>query len=290
MKRILAWAVVAVLGACGGGGGGGGGNAAVDRTFTYGSSASVSSTQASALQTQLSSVTAMQGSSWEPTEAAGFQSLNSALLGDSSVPSFGAGQRSAAAIVASGARDLGAQLGVARAALTSASFDNPSCLQETPTSVTLTACRFSGQDTSEGMSFTALVNGHFNVNAGRDAVDWDMTMTMTVTGQGASGGASLHYSGNLALTASTIKGTMLAEMSVNATGNGQTVAIGLSESLAIDLGYQSTPTLCATSGTLEAKRVWTQRPQGASATQLPDRAAKVTFTGCGSATIQLSTN
>jgi hypothetical protein len=65
------------------------------------------------------------------------------------------------------------------------------------------------------------------------------------------------------------------------------VQAALDESLAFDVTRSSNCASGVTGGTLEARRVWVARPAGVPASQLPDEAARVEWTGCGTATLRL---
>ncbi len=115
---------------------------------------------------------------------------------------------------------------------------------------------------------------------------WDITAAGTITVSTGSVSFRLHESGTLTITDSTVTGNMLLEVSMKVTSGGQSASVGYSEALVLNLTYQQDP-LCITNGTLEAKRVWSNRG-GAPKTSLPDAAAKVTWTGCGVGTIARS--
>src|SRR5205823_13506914 len=96
---------------------------------------------------------------------------------------------------------------------------------------------------------------------------------------------SIHQSGNIAVTATTIKGNAVSDFGGTVSGQGQTVSFGLATAVIADLTYQSTPSYCVTGGTVEVKRVWTQKPQGASGAAFADLALKLSWTGCDQFTV-----
>ena len=57
----------------------------------------------------------------------------------------------------------------------------------------------------------------------------------------------------------------------------------------VDLTYQSAPSFCITNGSVEVKRVWTQKPQGASGPQFNDAAVKLSWTACNAVQVSHST-
>jgi hypothetical protein len=98
---------------------------------------------------------------------------------------------------------------------------------------------------------------------------------------------SMHSAGRVVATATTAVGSITSEVSLTVSGGGQTLSAALDESLAFDVTRSDTCASSVTGGTLEAKRVWTTRPAGATPAQLPDEGATVEWTGCGTATLRL---
>ncbi len=94
---------------------------------------------------------------------------------------------------------------------------------------------------------------------------------------------SVHQSGSIAVTATKISGKALSEFAGTVTNRGQSVSFGLATAALMDLTYQSSPTSCVTGGTLEVKRVWTQKPSGVSGAD--DAAVKLSWTGCNAVQI-----
>ena len=88
------------------------------------------------------------------------------------------------------------------------------------------------------------------------------------------------------MTSTTVVGQGLSEISGSVSGQGQSVSFGLDTAAMVNLTYSPT---CVTSGTLEVKRVWSQRPQGATGPDFADVAVKLTWTGCNTIQVQHST-
>ena len=287
MTKHLTAALSCVLSIAACGGGGGGGNAAEGKAFTYEEPVAASSTEASALQAQLAALLAFQGTPGaDGAEAlADFSAVTAALLGDSEV---GLAQASSTELQRR-ALQTGNVAAKARLGATSGGFDDPRCAVVSADAVGFDGCTVSLD--SGDMQGELRVDGSVTLSTNRQAVAWDLTLTMDLRGMGDSSGfgatARYHRSGNLAFTETTLQGKSLAELSASASGNGQSTSASAAESVEVDLTYQASPP-CVTGGTLEAKRVWTRRPAGASATELPDAAAKVTWTGCGEGTIAFS--
>jgi hypothetical protein len=275
----MALALCAALTACGGGAPK---NAAAEKTFSYGAPVTATSTEASVVVGPITTAQALKSSPDETAAQsfADFSSVTSALLGGDPI-----GLPSAV----SPAADARTALFVARragVAATSGSFQNPGCVTKTLTSVTLSGCKVVVIDT-DGTTITVTADGSFA--AAVDTLTWDLTVRVGLSGspQGLSVNGSIHDSGKVTVTTTTATGAMRREVDAGASASGQSASMGLDESVDFDLTYD--PALsCVTGGTLEAKRVWTQRPQGASAAQFPDRGAKVTWAGCGIATVQFS--
>jgi hypothetical protein len=90
-------------------------------------------------------------------------------------------------------------------------------------------------------------------------------------------------------TTTTAVGSVTSEIALTVTAGGQTVSAALDESLAFDVTRSATCASGVTAGSLEAKRVWVSRPAGVPASQLPDEAARVEWSGCGTATVRVGT-
>ncbi len=294
MIRRMVLALLCVV-AVGCGGGGSSGNSAVSKQFSYGNEIPAGSYQQSAVQGSLSSALSLQSSpdvsgAMSVTE---FSGVSGALLGS---PSFsltgatGSAQQKALVKARSAAifspTDYGAQ------------FDDPNCVATSPTSVTLSNCTVTVTETSGGETIRAkaTTNGSVTLTDANQTLTWDLTISVSVTvsdGSG-SGGGRFHAGGTLTVTPPTatadgaINGKMTTEMSINASGGGESLSIGLDEALILDLTYRTSPSTCVTGGTIEAKRTWPQWSVPGSSPRPADEAALVTFTGCGAATIKLS--
>jgi hypothetical protein len=287
--RLLACACGLALAACGGSDKAAG-NAAAAAAFTYGSPSAATPTQAGALEISVTSASAFAAA---PSASQGLlvsdpAAVTEALLGASG---FGVGGASPAPSL----RALRAPDSRSRA-LVGSDFDNPACASPTATGVTLTACTItvdmtSGSDT---IHMVVTASGWVSYAAATGALGWDLgigeTMTMSGTTPMTVSG-SVHLAGSLAVTATTIRGHMESELLVTASAGGQTERAGVDECVVVDVTYADAVTCSTrvTGGTVEAKRVWTVRPQGATSIDFPDAAAEVTWTACGEATIQYGT-
>lgn len=287
--RLLACACGLALAACGGGEKARG-NAAAAASFTYGSPSAADPTQAGALEASVVGASAFAAA---PNASDGLLLSDPAAVTDALLGASGFGI--ASADPAPFRRGLRAPASGFRA-LVGSDFDNPACAVATASGVTFSGCTITVDVTSgtDTIHTVVTVSGSVSYAAATQTLAWDLhveeTMTMSgTTSMTASG--SVHVAGSLVVTATTIVGHMESEALFTASAGGQTVSAGVDESVIVNVTYADAVT-CATrviGGTVEAKRVWTARPQGATAVDYPDAAAKITWTGCGQATIQRGT-
>jgi hypothetical protein len=287
----------AAVAACGGSGSGG--NAAVSREFNYGQASTADSSQASAVQSSLTSTLALQGSpdAQNAQGVAEFSGVTTALLGS---PVEGLSLTGTSGSVGQRALTRARSAFLSTSDLEDVAFDE-ACVVSTSTSVTLNNCTVNINETDDGTTITGTItaNGSVTLTNANQTLTWDVTVSASVNVSGSdgsgsgSGGGSYHAAGTLTVTApagdadGTVVGEMTAELGFHASSGNQSLSIGVHESLALDLTYQSE---CVTGGTLEAKRVWTDWSVPGESTRPSDKAALVTFTegGCNTATVQLS--
>ncbi len=286
MTKRIAVAVASCLAlvACGGDSGG---NAAVGKTFTYGTATSYSTYS---MDTQLSGALAV-GSAADAASAglvANADGLANSLLGSSSIGlATSPAQQQALAV---GARAAVSQLAIGGSGQFDYVYDNPGCVTTTANSVTMKACTVTANYGSYGYTSKVVVDGSLTYDQATGALTWDLTVTDSTTisysGQSGSNTVRLHESGKLTVTATTIQGQMLADLSMSVSSAGVSESLAVAEAVILDVTYADAAVCSSrvTSGTVEAKRVWTDRG-GANAVQLPDEAAKITWTACGVGTI-----
>jgi len=271
-QRWFGLGLVLLLGACGGGTSPGE-NAATGATFVYGSPQAATSAQAGAMGATVSSIDAFRTS---PGTGAGLgaadaASVTGALLQGGSIGSFSP-----------------ASVGATSAAV----FDVPACASVGGGRVTFTACRVTvspsaGNGSASG---SVTVTGDVTLSADGQTLAWDLTYGVALTMSGTTAlsmSGTLHSAGRVLATATTATGAITSAISLTVSAAGQTTSAALDESLGFDVTRSVACAAGVTGGTLEAKRVWSTRPTGASSTQLPDAAALVEWTGCGTATIRL---
>jgi hypothetical protein len=295
MRGTLAACACSGLLACGNGA-----NPAQTKVFTYGSPTAATSTQTAAAAVTVGGVTAMQGSpnASSSTSFADTGTTTNALLGANGTgfltwspahqnPQFAEAHRVVGGLVRAAATNTA----------TNSPFSNPACVTQTSSSITLNNCTatLSGQSTGGSSTVTLTANGDVKWTTGANAsLDWNLTMSVTTAGTANAtqytGSANANESGHItAVTASgvtTVNGDILAQISVTASSGSQSATLGVAE--AVDLTNITYVQGCITGGTLEAKRVWTSLPAGATAAQFPDKGAKVTWTSCGNAAIAIS--
>lgn len=293
-RHLIAGVCALALAACGGSDNPTG-NTAASASFTYGAPSAATAAQTGALEASVADSTTFAAA---PGADAGLalsdpSIVTAALLGASG---FGVGATfSAPAVPAAPLRALVAPGDGART-LASTTFDNPACVTATATGVTLANCTLTVDQVSGGDTYHVVVtaSGSVSYAVASSTLTWDLRVVESVTITGTTSGtvaASFHLAGSLAVTDTTIVGHMASELLVSASVAGQTMRVGVDESVDVDVTYAD-PVTCANrvvSGTVEAKRVWTARPQGATPADLPDIAAKVTWTGCGTGMIQVGT-
>lgn len=273
-KPIGPIAACLLAAACGGGGARG--NAAEGRTFSYGVPVPATAAETQALDAQLALAASLQGQpdASGATALADFSGISDALLGDGAV------------VARLASPQVTARLSGSLAAVPVVDgYDNPACLTVTATRVTLAGCSVTVVDVDT--TITTVVSGFLEVPA-QGSLVWDLTARVTMAAPDLAMTATAHHSGDWSVTGTSVKGAQRAEIGVTARAQGQTVSAGMHESLDVDVTVDPGPPACVTDGTLEVKRVWTQRPQGATAADLPDAAAKVTWTACGTGTVAFS--
>jgi len=250
-------------------------NAAATTTFVYGSPQVATQDQAGAMAGTVSSIDAFRAApgTGSGLGAADAGSVSGALLQGGSIATF-----SPAAVGATSA----------------AAFDVPACAVVTSGKVTFNGCRVTVSQSSGGTatSGSVTVDGEVSLSADRQALTWDLDYGIGLSMSGSSPismSGTLHSAGRVVATATTAVGSVASEISLTVTASGQTVSAALDESLAFDVTRSTSCASGVTGGSLEAKRVWISRPAGVPSSQLPDEAARVEWSGCGTATVRVGT-
>jgi hypothetical protein len=277
------------------GGGDSGGNAAAGKTFSYGAPVPYGDAGAAAapVQSALALQTAPDATDAQTLASTG--TVTSSLLGSSVVMSAGGSgvQQRAFALATESALTAATPTDPVTQPVTG--FDDSSCVRLATGSVTFDRCTVTLTESTTSSSSTSKVelNGQVAYDATKRTTTWGLDLTDAATiasgGQTANVSLHLHEAGDLAFTDTTVQGKLLAELSASGSSGGQSATVAVSEAVLLDVTYADAASCASrvTGGTLEAKRVWTDRGTG-SATNLPDRAALVTWTGCGVATVAYS--
>lgn len=261
-KIVLVFPAIALLAGCGSST-----NAALSRTFSYGAPQAPSATDQSAATSAQSSLSDAAAFSAAPDGAKGASVV--AFVDQLASAVLGAAPTGMATPTPASTRNM----------VTSAVTSD--CTSVTGDTVKFTNCA----QTDSG--FTLTLNGTVSARAG--TVTWDVSGGFSGSNGGVNVNINVHQQGTITVTASTIKGQATSDFGGSASGNGQSVSFGLSTAALIDLTYQTAPSSCVTSGTVEVKRVWTERPQGATGAGFADAGVKIVWTGCETFTVAHST-
>jgi hypothetical protein len=260
--KLSAAASIALAAACGGSGNGT--NAALSKSFTYGPPAAPTTSETTAANSAQGNLADTKSFGATPSAAKGAaivsfaDSLAILALGGAAVPIRGPSSSD----IQSAMRNA---------------IDVSTCTTSTANSVTFNNC------TIIESGFTITLNGSISVTA--NVVTWAITGGFSGTNQGVTVNVVNHQSGTLTLTDTTVKGNAVSDFGGSVSGNGQSVNFGLATAVVIDVTYQSAPTVCVTSGTIEVKRVWTTKPNGATGPAFADLAVKLTWSGCNIVTV-----
>ncbi len=288
MKRTAGAIVAALLAACGSGTGGPG----EQPPLQYGAPLPPTfSEQDAALTAQ---TTLAPAPTFDPM-IYGVPGLADALintLGGASVASAGAGTATAPNGFVAGTALTGSQLsgGVVRSSSLYVSDVDPSCVTATATTAVWNDCviNMSNVDPNTGdtTDMTVTVNGFLSSDQGTGLTTWNITeaiaMTMTMTGAGTMTiRSTADLTGAVTVTASTIVGNTSSSATTTGSFNGIPIDEAYRTTLALDLGYETVPAFCITSGSLVLEQRWLQRPAGATSLDYPDQGWRFDWTGCG---------
>ena len=260
MKNILLAVSAALVAACGNSG-----NPALSKTFNYGAATAPTTSETAAATTANSNVATAASFGTAPAAETGAQmagfalGLASAALGDAPVL-------------------VGAPSGSIQRSLTrAATFDT--CAKVAANSVTFTNCT----DSEEGFNVT--LNGSLNATA--TTVGWGITATFSGTVNGVTINVTMNHTGNFTYSPTNLSGNAATEFSGNVSAQGQSASFGFAVAVLPDVTFQASPA-CVTNGSLEVRRVWTNRPSGASGAAFTDAGVKMVWTGCNTLTVSHS--
>lgn len=154
------------------------------------------------------------------------------------------------------------------------------CYSVSSSSITYNNCVISGS------GFSETLNGTETVGAG--SITWNLTVTWTYSSGNISENGTYSWSGQVAITASTIVGQGRSSFTGHIVSGGNTYDYVYTAGFDANLTYQKSPSFCIVSGTLEIRRTLNST-SNAGATPVHDAAAKYTWSGCGSVTVAKGT-
>jgi hypothetical protein len=271
-------ALVTLAAACGGGG---------RKPLQYGAATAPSADEqlaAGDAQTTLQGSLAFAPASEPTTGAPG--------LADALVGSLGGSPAPTAALPApAGAQARRAFVRAAALPASGVALD-PACVATTATSVVWAGCvaTISEVDPTTGDSTDATVHvdGQLGWVAATGVTSWSIHesihMVMVSGGTPMQMDAVIVLQGSLTTTATTMKGQTSSSVGATVSAMGLTMSEAETTTLVADLDYQADP-FCVTGGTLTLEQVWTRRPAGATAADLPDQGWRFEWSGCGLFTV-----
>ena len=277
MRTLVLTGLVAVL-ACGGSNGGnnnnnnntGNGTPGL-KTFSYGSPQAPTAAQqstATSAQTQLNNAV-KAGANGQVANAASLPSMTDSLAG--SLPNLIALPDTPAMTAAEVSSSV---LGHRSGAL------NQGCYTFTSSSITYSNCTISGSGYSETL------NGNLTASAGN--VTWNLTVTYSYSAQNVTSNGTYSWTGQLAVTSSTIVGQGRSAFSGHISSGSTTYDYQYTAGFDANLTYETSPSYCITGGTLEIRRTL-NATTNASAVPVHDAGAKYTWNGCGAVTVATGT-
>jgi hypothetical protein len=152
------------------------------------------------------------------------------------------------------------------------------------TTVTFANCTVS--ESTAGGEMTVKATGKVVGKPG--AVNWDVKYTLSMTGPEAAITLAYHDLGRMDFAGDFATAHQEADIAASAASGGRRVEIGLAQSVDLDVALDAACATNVTSGTLEAKRVWTKQPSGATDAEARVGGVLFTWTGCGTADVQHS--
>ena len=277
MRTLVLTGLVAVL-ACGGSNGGnnnnnnntGNGTPGL-KTFSYGTPQAPTAAQqgtATSAHTQLNNAV-KAGANGQVASAASLPSMTDSLA--SSLPNLIALPDTPAMTAAEVSSSV---LGHRSGALST------NCYTFTSSSITYSNCTISGSGYSETL------NGNLTASAGN--VSWNLTVTYSYSAQNVTSNGTYTWSGQLAITSSTIVGQGRSVFSGHVASGTTTYDYQYTAGFDANLTYESSPSYCITGGTLQIRRTL-NATTNATAVPVHDAGALYTWTGCGAVTVATGT-
>lgn len=262
-------------------------NAAAARTFNYGPAEPGTPPDAAAA---LESLVSFQTAAGEETAIAAQGSLMSLAfeaLGDEfGLGGFPAASRTRATALVKDARSqafAAALRGAATQFTTGCTVVKGG--PDGTTTVVFSNCVYA-EDTSDGGELVVRASGQISGRPG--FVEWNVKFTLGLSSGDASMTLAYHDVGDFSLTSTSAVGHQEADVSATVRSGAQSAALGLAQSVDLDVTLDASCEANITGGTLEAKRVWTRIPSNAPAEEFADRGVLFAWIGCGVANVQFS--
>lgn len=270
MRKLTIAALCAAAMACGGG------DKAADpasRKFTYGAASSpTAEEQAAAATAEGTTADAVQLQT-DTSATADARASSVAGLPDAMASSAWGSASVAAALGLPGAgleRTLSILGGPSAAALTG--FDDPGCV-----SVAVGSIAYSGCTITVG---TDVITVDGTVTRAGGTVSWALTSTLRSAGDGYSMTVVVRPTGSLTFGPGTVAGRARSDTSASVTSGLATMHLGYTT--IADLDLELDPAGCVSGGTLELRRVWTDRVPGMPTDgAYADAGLLFTWQGCG---------
>jgi len=154
------------------------------------------------------------------------------------------------------------------------------CYSFSNSSITYNNCVISGS------GFTETLNGTETVSNG--SVTWNLNVTWSYTSGNVTSNGTYAWTGQITITGSTIQGLGRSSFTGHLVSSGTTYDYQYTAGFDSNLTYQTTPSFCLASGTLEIRRTLNSA-SNATAIPVHDAAAKYTWSGCGNMSVATGT-
>ncbi len=276
MRKNALAALLVVLAACGGGSDK---PDPASRTFSYGAAAAPTLDESYAAQAGEASTS--DGAALQAATSTDPAADGSSII---SLPDVMAGEAwSAGAFALQGSTATGrtlASLG-GPAAVMAYGFDDPTCMTIVPTSsITYGGCTVTLD--------TAVIRVDGKITVSGATLGWDLTTRMTDANLSYSMNVGVHATGALTFGATTVAGRARSDTQATVSGGGSTVRVAYTTLADVDLDFVREP-FCVTGGTLELRRVWTERSAGIPTDgDYADQGLLFTWQGCGTVLVARS--
>lgn len=198
------------------------------------------------------------------------------------LPDAMAGEAWGSSALALQSSDLGRTLATlgGPAAVTATGFDEP-CVTVQPALITYSGCRIT-------LSATDAITVNGTISRSGPTVSWaiDTALSMAITGGAAD--VAVHLTGGLTFGVGTVKGQARSDTRVGVSYGSIRSTAAYTTLADLDLQLSGTPA-CVSGGTLELRRVWTERAPGMPTTgQYADQGLLFTWQGCGTVLVASS--